>query len=86
MSEVFPEGVSLPSKLFLPKKIISIRIKYYLSHSTRCRDRGHTRQLRVKCGKPPAKIRTAPIVNPLDEIFNTIKALALTQKGLQREH
>lgn len=68
------------------KVLVSIRIKYYLSHSTRCRDRQHTRQLRVERGKPPARTRTAPTVNPEGGPLIPAKALASTQKSPQREH
>lgn len=89
MSEVFPEGSGLPcdtsSRTFPAENYwFSIRIKCYISHSMRYRVRGHTRQLKVECRKPPARTRTAPTVNP-SEVFNTSKALALTQKGLQWE-
>ena len=52
ITEVFLEGVNLPhdtsSKTFSAKNDrFSIRIKYYLTHSTRYRDTRHTRQLKV---------------------------------------
>lgn len=57
--------VILPAKLSLPKMIsFPLRFKYYLSHSTRCIDIGHTGQQREGCRNPPARTRKAPTINP----------------------
>lgn len=76
--------MTLPTKLSLPKMMFSIKIKYYLYHSTRYRNIGHTRQLRVQCRKPRTRTRR-PHDNKPRKVgsLTTSKALTLTLKGLQ---